>query len=196
MPISATGTSSSVRPRRSTALRRASGFTLLEVLVVIVIIGIIATMAVVSIRVLGGDHEMDQEARRLRAVLSQAREDAMLEGRDVGFRVDTTGYDFLRYDTRTEQWQVVVDDPLLRERTLPDGLEASLYMESTEVRLPARSTDDEQAPTSPQVVVLASGDLVPFEVRLARAGTDETRRIEGRIEGDIEIVTDDDRSRR
>jgi general secretion pathway protein H len=196
MPISATGTSSSVRPRRSTALRRASGFTLLEVLVVIVIIGIIATMAVVSIRVLGGDHEMDQEARRLRAVLSQAREDAMLEGRDVGFRVDTTGYDFLRYDTRTEQWQVVVDDPLLRERTLPDGLEASLYMESTEVRLPARSTDDEQAPTSPQVVVLASGDLVPFEVRLARAGTDETRRIEGRIEGDIEIVTDDDRYRR
>jgi general secretion pathway protein H len=196
MPISATGTSSSVRPRRSTALRRASGFTLLEVLVVIVIIGIIATMAVVSIRVLGGDHEMDQEARRLRAVLSQAREDAMLEGRDVGFRVDTTGYDFLRYDTRTEQWQVVVDDPLLRERTLPDGLEASLYMESREVRLPARSTDDEQAPTSPQVVVLASGDLVPFEVRLARAGTDETRRIEGRIEGDIEIVTDDDRYRR
>jgi general secretion pathway protein H len=196
MPISATGTSSSVRPRRSTALRRASGFTLLEVLVVIVIIGIIATMAVVSIRVLGGDHEMDQEARRLRAVLSQAREDAMLEGRDVGFRVDTTGYDFLRYDTRTEQWQVVVDDPLLRERTLPDGLEASLYMESREVRLPARSTDDEQAPATPQVVVLASGDLVPFEVRLARAGTDETRRIEGRIEGDIEIVTDDDRYRR
>ncbi len=196
MPISATGTSSSVRPGRSIALRRASGFTLLEVLVVIVIIGIIATMAVVSIRVLGGDHEMDQEARRLRAVLSQAREDAMLEGRDVGFRVDTTGYDFLRYDTRTEQWQVVVDDPLLRERTLPDGLEASLYMEAREVRLPSRSTDDEQAPTAPQIVVLASGDLVPFEIRLARLGTDETRRIEGRVEGDIEIVSDDDRYRR
>jgi len=45
-------------------------------------------------------------------------------------------------------------------------------------------------------VVLASGDLVPFEIRLARLGTDETRRIEGRVEGDIEIVSDDDRYRR
>jgi hypothetical protein len=73
-------------------------------------------MAVVSMRVLGGDHEMDQEARRLQAVLTQAREDAMLEGRDVGLRVDSSGYDFLRYDGRVDRWDLVADDPLLRER--------------------------------------------------------------------------------
>jgi len=55
-------------------------------------------------RVLGGDHEMEQEARRLQAVLTQAREDAMLEGRDVGLRVDARGYDFLRYDNRVDAW--------------------------------------------------------------------------------------------
>jgi len=99
MPTSATGTSNNPRRRRR-ADRRSSGFTLLEVLVVVVIIGIITTMAVVSTRVLGGDHEMDQEARRLVAVLTQARDDAMLEGRDVGLRIDARGYDFLRYDGR------------------------------------------------------------------------------------------------
>jgi len=195
MPTSATGTSSSVRSPRTTA-SRASGFTLLEVLVVIVIIGIITTMAVVSVRVLGGDHEMDQEARRIQAVLTQAREDAMLEGRDVGFRLDARGYDFLRFDTRTERWETVADDPLLRERTLPDGLEAALYMEARQVQLPSRSEPTERTSANPQVVVMASGDLIPFEIRLARAGTEEVRRIEGRIEGAIEIVTEDEQNRR
>jgi general secretion pathway protein H len=195
MPTSATGTSSSPLPRRATA-PRASGFTLLEVLVVMVIIGIITTMAVVSVRVLGGDHEMDEQARRLQAVLQQAREDAMLEGRDVGLRLDATGYDFLRYDSRTDSWNLVVDDPLLRERTLSPGLRAGLWLESREVRLTERAAPTERTPPAPQVVVMASGDLVPFEIRLERDGTDEGRTIAGHAEGRIELVTDDDPQRR
>ena len=191
MPTSATGTSNNPRRRRRAA-RRSSGFTLLEVLVVVVIIGIITTMAVVSTRVLGGDHEMDQEAKRLVAVLSQARDDAMLEGRDVGLRIDARGYDFLRYDGRVEQWDLVSDDPLLRERTLPDGLEASLRLESRQVRLPVRSAPTERERAQPQVVVMASGDLVPFEVRLERAGTQEIRAIVGSADGKLEILANDD----
>jgi general secretion pathway protein H len=195
MPTSATGTSNNPRRRRRAA-HRSSGFTLLEVLVVVVIIGIITTMAVVSTRVLGGDHEMDQEARRLVAVLTQARDDAMLEGRDVGLRIDARGYDFLRYDGRVEQWDLVSDDPLLRERTLPDGLEASLRLESRQVRLPVRTAPTERERAQPQVVVMASGDLVPFEVRLERAGTREIRAIVGSTDGKLEILANDDVRRR
>lgn len=195
MPTSATGTSNNPRRRRRAA-PRSSGFTLLEVLVVVVIIGIITTMAVVSTRVLGGDHEMDQEAKRLVAVLTQARDDAMLEGRDVGLRIDARGYDFLRYDGRVEQWDLVSDDPLLRERTLPDGLEASLRLESRQVRLPMRTAPTERERAQPQVVVMASGDLVPFEVRLERAGTQEIRAIVGSADGKLEILANDDVRRR
>lgn len=195
MPTSATGTSNNPRRRRRAA-RRSSGFTLLEVLVVVVIIGIITTMAVVSTRVLGGDHEMDQEAKRLVAVLTQARDDAMLEGRDVGLRIDARGYDFLRYDGRVEQWDLVSDDPLLRERTLPDGLEASLRLEARQVRLPVRTAPTERERAQPQVVVMASGDLVPFEVRLERAGTQEIRAIVGSADGKLEILSNDDVRRR
>jgi general secretion pathway protein H len=195
MPTSATGTSNNPRRRRRAA-HRSSGFTLLEVLVVVVIIGIITTMAMVSTRVLGGDHEMDQEAKRLVAVLTQARDDAMLEGRDVGLRIDARGYDFLRYDGRVEQWDLVSDDPLLRERTLPDGLEASLRLESRQVRLPMRTAPTERERAQPQVVVMASGDLVPFEVRLERAGTQEIRAIVGSADGKLEILANDDVRRR
>jgi general secretion pathway protein H len=191
MPTSATGTSNSPRRRRG-APQRSSGFTLLEVLVVVVIIGIITTMAMVSTRVLGGDHEMDQEAKRLVAVLAQARDDAMLEGRDVGLRVDSRGYDFMLYDGRVEQWDLASDDPLLRERTLPDGLEASLRLESRSVRLPVRMPPTERERPQPQVVLMASGDLVPFEVRLERAGTREVRAVVGNADGKLEILANDD----
>jgi len=166
------------------------------VLVVIVIIGIITSMAVVSTRVLGGDHEMDEEARRLVAVLGQAREDAMLEGRDVGLRVDARGYDFLRYDGRTEQWLLEGEDPLLRERALPDGLEAELWLESRPVKLVARAAPTENAAPLPQVVLMASGDAVPFELRLSRAGTQEVRAVVGGNDGKLEILANDDVTRR
>jgi general secretion pathway protein H len=91
------------------------------VLVVLVIIGIVTAMAVVSTGVLGADHQMDEEAQRLQAVLAQAREESMLDGRDVGLRVDRQGYDFLRYNGRVAAWEPVVDDALLRERELPEA---------------------------------------------------------------------------
>jgi general secretion pathway protein H len=174
----------------------ASGFTLLELLVVVVIIGIVTSMAVISVRVLGGDHEMDQEAARLRAVIMQAREDAMLQGQDVGLRVDARGYDFLRYDTRNERWLIVSDDPLLRERVLPDGLVAALTMESQDVKLPERAAPSGTEQFKPQVVVQASGDLVPFEVTLTRDGTEELRRITGSIDGAVSVQKNDERTQR
>jgi len=195
MPTSVTGTSSSPRRGRAAA-SRVSGFTLLEILVVVVIIGIITTMAVVSTRVLGGDHEMDQETKRFVAVLSQAREDAMLEGRDVGLRVDARGYDFLRYDSRRDQWQLETEDAMLRARSLPEGLEAGLWLESRPVKLVARVAPTERTPPQPQVVLMASGDVVPFELRLERAGTSELRAVVGSTEGKFEVLSNDAVARR
>jgi general secretion pathway protein H len=211
MPTSATGTPS--RSRLRAARAASSGFTLFEILVVVVIIGIITGMALISVNVLGRDRQLDEEASRLQAVLLQVRDDAMLEGRDVGLRVDGHGYDFLRYDTRYERWQPVTTDPLLRERTLPDGIEAQLWLESRRVQLDARQpiapfvppqagqepgtldaeTSDDEAgkKPEPQIVVQASGDLVPFELLLTSSSSDERRTVSGAVDGGIAVGNPD-----
>ena len=208
---------------RAVARPRAAGFTLLEVLVVVTIIGILISMAVVSINVLGGDHEMDQEAGRLVAVLGEARDDAMLHGRDLGLRVDARGYDWLKYDSRTDRWVRIDDDIVLRARSLPDGVQLALLVESRSVTLEPRgagtapaspaaasgtggtagkatlssdaAAQDERVALRPQVVVQASGDLVPFELRLTRDGTDEVRRVVGTESGQVSVEDDDARPR-
>jgi general secretion pathway protein H len=175
---------------RLVAARHTSGFTLLEVLVVVVIIGILTSMAVISVNVLGGDHEMQQEAERLQAILLQTREDAVLQSRDIGLRLDETGYEFLAYDGRVERWNAVEDDPLLRARALPEGLRLSLRLEDRNVQLKPRAPATERDPIQPQVILQASGEQVPFDVGFARDGTDEQRRVSGTVEGKIEVHDD------
>jgi general secretion pathway protein H len=172
------------------APRSASGFTLLEVLVVVIIIGVITSMAMLSIHVLGGDHEMQQEAERLQAILTQAREDAMLESRDIGMRVDAAGFDFLYYEGKTGRWHVVDADPMLRPRELPEGLRLALRLEDKDVQLKNRQPETETEPILPQVVLQASGDLEPFDVIFTRDGTTESRRVNGTVEGKIELHDD------
>ena len=111
----------------------------------LVIIGIIIAMATISTSVVGGDREMDEEAQRLQAVLVQAREESMLDGRDVGLRVDRGGYDFLRYNGRLAAWELVVDDALLRERDVPEGLNVGLRLEARDLELKPRTAATEDS---------------------------------------------------
>ena len=170
---------------------RSSGFTLLEILVVIVIIGVIVTMATLSFGVLGADAQSEEEARRVWAVIRQAREEAELQAIDVAVFVGTSEYEFLRFDTRRNQWQPMVDDKLYAPRTLPEGLRFRLWMEGREIvlkpGLPDRSKKDESEKWPPQLTVLSSGDVVPFELQIERDGAPALWRMTSLADGDLRV---------
>ena len=70
---------------------RNRGFTLVEILVVVVIMAVVISLAVLSIGVTGRDSQLDEETRRIEGLVDILHERALLEGRDFGLRIEPTG---------------------------------------------------------------------------------------------------------
>ncbi len=176
---------------RHSRIHAQHGFTLLEILVVLVIIGVMVSMATLSLGVLGVDRQTEEETRRFWAVVRQAREEAELQAIDVAIFVGQTDYEFMRFDTRRNEWQPIVDDKLYEQRALPEGLRFRLWLENREVvlkpGLPDRSKKDESQKWPPQLTVLSSGDVVPFELQIERDAAPALWRMLSLADGDLRV---------
>src|SRR5271165_6778101 len=71
----------------------ARGFTLIEILVVVVIIAVLTTVAMLSIGTLGQDQGLDEEGDRYTDVVAAVTEQAQLEGRDFGVYFGPSSYE-------------------------------------------------------------------------------------------------------
>jgi general secretion pathway protein H len=144
----------------------AAGFTLVEMLVVVVIIAIMITGAVLALSVAGRDRALENEARRLEALLNLARERAELQTREYGLRAGPASYAFVIYEPRSGEW-IFPPDESLRARELPEGLALRLVVEGRPIVL-----RDQDGPTGllPQIGIASSGGFSSFELTLEREG--------------------------
>lgn len=176
----------SARPcgRTSLHLSNERGFSLLELLVVIVIISILFTFTTLAIRGTSPEELIQTEAQRLDRLIQLALEEAILKGVEYGVEFKPDSYRFLLFVENT--WQPLDDDKLLRQRQLPENMEFELEIEQIEVLVEIASEDseDEDSP-DPQVFILSSGEITPeFSVRLAMPGVATSYTVSGTINGE------------
>ena len=176
---------------------RTSGFTLIEILVVIVIIGVVLSIAIMSLSLIGGDKAIREEARRIMALIEVAQDESMLQGREYGIEFMIGSYRFVELDPLSDQWTEIIGDDTLRSRDLPPELEVRLYLEDRPVILKPNAANTERSEAelargieryTPHVLIYSSGDMTPFEVHFVRAVDDATVAIRSDLTGMLEFV--------
>jgi general secretion pathway protein H len=172
---------------------RNKGFTLVEILVVLVIIAIVISLAVLSINVTGRDSQLDEESRRIAGLVDLLHDRALLEGRDFGLRIEPTAYEFVVYDPAHDRWMSLNQEQEFRRRTLPKGVSFQLELDSQVVVIKAidRSLSGDEPPPGPQLAIAASGEGTPFRLTLLRDGTTAKASVDGDALGKIKYVSSD-----
>lgn len=179
---------------------RTTGFTLIEILVVVAIVAVVTAAATLSLGIIGDDNESRTEARRLASLIEVAQDEAVMQGREFGIELLSAGYRFVEYDPFAQVWVEIPDDDVLRPRNLAEGITLDLYMEDKRVPLENELADlgqDEDDRNrikdyAPHALIFSSGDVMPFEVRIARDVAADPIILTVDALGELEITSGDD----
>ncbi|MDF1577697.1 MAG: type II secretion system minor pseudopilin GspH [Desulfurivibrionaceae bacterium] len=140
------------RPR-STA---TAGFSLLEILVVLVIIAILISFAAVTFD--SEQEKLAEEGNRLAALMKLAAEEAIMNSRE--HRVVFTSDGYLFEKLVDGEWRGF-EEGLYRRRVLPEDFSFHMTLANREIALDA---GDGEAGNRTAVLFLSSGEVTPFEL--------------------------------
>jgi general secretion pathway protein H len=164
--------------------RRHAGFTLLEIMVVVVMIGILTAMLAPSFSLGGRERELALEADVLAQRLALARDESVVRGIELGIEFTPEGYRFVQWNPRRQVFNdLAADWARFAVRELPEGIGAEVSGEAGEAlaallppavgELPQAAAgnqggqtaaDDTLPARAPVVFILSSGEITPFTV--------------------------------
>ena len=177
---------------------RAQGFTLLELMIVIVITAILFSFATLTIRSSSPEDLIKEEARRLNRLIQLVLEEAVLKNTEYGLEFKSNSYRFLTLNNN--DWQAISGDKLLRLRELPEDMEIELAVEQTDIIFgdtPITTDEDnenidEEEKAKPQVFLLSSEEITPeFSARFSLRGVETSYVVTGSIDGKHEVKLSD-----
>lgn len=139
------------------------GFTLIEILVVLLIIAIVSSITVLSLRT-GSEDGPRGAADHFRAALHAVALDSLTKSRQYGLKIWQVGYTFVHLNTKGK-WvlaNVAQGTQADGSHALAKGLRARLDVSGERVSLPLR-----QEKSPPQVLILSNGEMTPFKIVFA-----------------------------
>ena len=115
----------------------------------------------------------DFETENLTSLIELSREEAIMQSRDYGIELLEDGYQFLEYIPTLESWKITTNDNLFRERKFSPNIQYDLFIENNAIEINQKQSDpnniDElNLERVPHILILSSGDLNPFSLRLFR----------------------------
>jgi len=164
----------------------ATGFSLIEILVVTVILAVVAAAVTLAVAGAGGERQLARDADRVAALVGYACEQAELSGRDIGLSLSRSGYRFSR--SEHTDWLLLRDGELR-----PRKWSISPIVTLTRDGNPVGVVDE--FPDKPQLACFSSGELTAFRLELALPDAAAVFRVEAARNGDVAVSSVQSRGR-
>jgi len=144
--------------------RRAGGFTLIEILVVLFIVAIMSGVVVANLPSFAQSGDFDTETQRLKTLLDLLRLESQIQDNEYGFKPGREGYEFAVLDPQAGRWRSLTEKPF-GPRTLAPGLRLSVKVEDMGFSL----GEALESNSPPPIMILSSGEMTPCELTLSDA---------------------------
>ena len=175
----------------STFAPRQTGFTLIELMVVMVIIGVMAGFVVLSLGI-GSRDEVHEEAKRFEALVEIAIQESLLSGRELGVVFSEHGYGFHSpeiVEDKIKWLPLQGDDHLGQVRELPESIELELEVEDRYFDI------QKELEEGAHIYLYSSGEISPFTLEFRQLDSDVIYQLRGVITGKTQLQklgSDDD----
>ncbi len=153
-------------------MRNNRGFSLIEILVVMTIIGISFGFALLAFGDFGADKRIAMSAERFTHTLNLARHQAILDSSTLGIKFNGREYQIVRF-TPPNQWQTISERGVFAKHSFPENSQIgfdSAYRKSKNL---------------PDIIIHPSGDQTPFKLQLGSKKQFPVTSIQGMRNGDL-----------
>lgn len=174
---------------------RQSGFTLIEVMIVIVLIGLMVSTIQFAVQADSPEEALKKESMRFAGFFEIATEYSMLNNLELGLVIKKESYQLVFFDG--ERWAAIEDNSALTAYQLPEAIEIEIILDDLPIDEPQLydantfklEEEDDFSESSfdsvgfeketlteeeliakktkfiPQVYILSGGDITPFSLR-------------------------------
>jgi type II secretion system protein H len=146
---------------RSSIKQPSAGFSLIELLIVILVISILYSMAG-SLLAPSFFDPLQQEVEQLHHKVKLAQDESAIRSQALALGFDEKGYQFfsLQDVSKANEWQVLDDDPVLGAYVYRGMFKPTVYIDGSAVSLP------KSGKAKPQIFILPTGEMKPFKWQL------------------------------
>ncbi|PWY56080.1 type II secretion system protein GspH [Legionella qingyii] len=154
--------------------RSNQGFTLIEILIVLVIIGITFGFALIAFGDFGESRRILFSAEQLMNTLRLAQHQAILETSTLGLRINNTGYQVLQLNNNT-QWKAISDKGVFKMTYFPKDTHITL------------KTINPTPVGAPAIIISSSGELTPFTLNFGSKKDNNLALLIGKRNGELKF---------
>ncbi|MES2719496.1 MAG: type II secretion system minor pseudopilin GspH [Pseudomonadota bacterium] len=150
--------------RRGPSRRRTQGFTLIEVLLVVVLIAVLMGVAVVSLNPEDPERRLLRAREQMQGQLALARVIAERDQLEIGVRLLPGSWQFLRFRSTDRQWEIMADEPAFKVKPY-----TGLALSWQDADAKATAVSNERKGLIPDFMLMSSGEATPGIIRFDAA---------------------------